>query len=243
MKKHYLDVIEPLSRLSEIPWDPNTGVGFTLDTPASVRGVWQTYVTVCIVKISHFLYAFTSKQNHKSAWPYENGYSLFNSLQILVPSDAKGQKAYHSCLGPQSAAIETNDANASDDGDLENLDNEQGVNEASHEGANTSGGSGTVVGAVSSGDGGSHSLVVGPQATAGAEGVAALAHDGSDSGDSGNRGLSDGDGHPTPPPSSLSVISKCSFSAVDSTVNSSTLPPSASQVPLSLTVLCDTSSS
>ena len=198
-------------------------------------------------QISYFLYAFTSKQNHKSAWPYENSYSLFNSLQILVPSDAKGQKAYHGHLGPQSAAIETNDANASDDGedngDLENLDDEQGVNEASRKGANTSGGSGTVVRAVSSGDGRSHSLVVGPQVTAGAEGVVALVHDGSDSGDSGNRGLSDGDGHPTPPPSSLSVTSKHSFSAVDSTVDSFTLPPSASQVQSSSTVLCDTSSS
>jgi hypothetical protein len=46
MKKHYQEVLEPLSRLSGVPWTPENGVNFAEDTPVDVRGVWHTYVAV-----------------------------------------------------------------------------------------------------------------------------------------------------------------------------------------------------
>lgn len=81
-------------------------------------------------------------QSHKKARPYEQGCPLYHSLQQLVPSDAKGQKAYHGRLAaqPHSTAIA---ADNSDDPDAEdgngNGEDDEGDNDAGGGGLNATG--------------------------------------------------------------------------------------------------------
>lgn len=46
MKKHHQEVVEPLSRLSGLPWTPEKGLDFNQNTPPSLRAVWHTYIAV-----------------------------------------------------------------------------------------------------------------------------------------------------------------------------------------------------
>lgn len=46
MKKHFQDIILPLTRLSGIQWTPENGVAINDATPQSVRDVWNDYTKV-----------------------------------------------------------------------------------------------------------------------------------------------------------------------------------------------------
>ena len=46
MKKHFQDVILPLTRLSGIQWTPESGIGINDTTPQSVHNIWNDYTKV-----------------------------------------------------------------------------------------------------------------------------------------------------------------------------------------------------
>ena len=194
------------------------------------------------ISISEFLYSTYAQQNHKNARPYEKGYPLFNYLQILVPSDAKGKKAFHGRLALQPPNNKHTLDEDGGEGDGEDGDGEDGgkgdegeQDEDDVENPVTSG-SGNSVGRLPSVAGPSvgqpntpstppippHVVASDPPVTAPAGAVA-----------TNNEQL-----EPTslgPPTSSRS---KRPFSTVD---ESSTLPPSASQAPSTSTTSASSS--
>jgi hypothetical protein len=52
MKKHFQDVVLPLTRLSGIQWTPENGVAINNTTPHSVRDVWNDYTKVRDVSLA-----------------------------------------------------------------------------------------------------------------------------------------------------------------------------------------------
>jgi hypothetical protein len=157
------------------------------------------------------LYHTYSQQNHKNARPYEKGCPLFNNLQILVPSDAKGKKAFHGRLAPQPP---NNKRTLDEDGREEGGDDEGEQDEDDVENmAGTNDGDIPLAGASGSGIPLVHAVAPGPDSP-----VTAPDAEATNLRDDNEQTLS------------TASTSKRPFSTVDSTdaSKSSTLPPSAS---------------
>jgi hypothetical protein len=154
-------------------------------------------------------------------------------LQQLAPSDAKGQKAYHGRLATQPHDTASLATNASDD-DPEDGDGDGDGDGDEGRDNDATGGSEAVV------EGGGLGTLAGPSANCSVNvpdgsgkfsGMDSPAEGSGDAGHGSATELQDKDRHVTPPPPSPSIASKCPFSVVETGSDSTTLPPSASQVP------------
>lgn len=85
--------MDQLTNLSGITWTPENGLGLTDDTPSDLKEVWKDYVAVCALK-SFSIFANHIQKHPKASLYGEKGWSLYDNVKLLMPSLAKGKKAY-----------------------------------------------------------------------------------------------------------------------------------------------------
>ena len=213
MKKHFQDVVLPLTRLSGIQWTPESRIGINDMTPQSVRDIWNDYTKVCgsnypLLTIVMVLFYRPISQQRITQTAVHSITILSSWCLVMQRGAFHGQLVMQSQATTSSApSFQTVTVNGKQDQDKQDdyaedsspagmaLDSGDMDQESLREGGGTGGGiqDKSVVA------GGSHT----------------------DDNDESDSGLGN-DIPPTSPPSTPSVTAKCRFSAVDSGADSST---------------------